>query len=189
MLYLVIGIIFMSRIGKLPIKIPANVDISWKESELIIKGKFGILQNTIPQVLEVNKHDNSLIVSLKDKSRINNALYGLYRTLVNNMIIGVSEQFKITLNLKGVGYRANVQGKSLILNLGYSHPVKITIPDDISVEVTQNTILNLKGCDKEKLGLFASQIRSWRIPEPYKGKGISYEGEIIRRKAGKSGKK
>jgi large subunit ribosomal protein L6 len=179
----------MSRIGKLPIKIPVNVDISWKESELIVKGRFGILQKTIPEVLQINKNDDNLIVSLKDKTRTNSALYGLYRTLVNNMIIGVSEQFKITLNLKGVGYRANVQGKSLILNLGYSHPVKIDIPTDISVEVVQNTILNLKGCDKEKLGLFASQIRAWRLPEPYKGKGILYEGEIVRRKAGKSGKK
>jgi len=179
----------MSRIGKLPIKIPVNVDISWKESELIVKGKFGILQNNIPEVLQINKNDDNLIVSLKDKTRTNSALHGLYRTLVNNMIIGVSEQFKITLNLKGVGYRASVQEKSLILNLGYSHPVKIDIPSDISVEITQNTTLNLKGCDKEKLGLFASQIRSWRLPEPYKGKGIIYEGEIVRRKAGKSGKK
>jgi large subunit ribosomal protein L6 len=179
----------MSRIGKLPIKIPVNVDISWKESELIVKGKFGILQNNIPEVLQINKNDDNLIVSLKDKTRTNSALHGLYRTLVNNMIIGVSEQFKITLNLKGVGYRASVQEKSLILNLGYSHPVKIDIPLDISVEITQNTTLNLKGCDKEKLGLFASQIRSWRLPEPYKGKGIIYEGEIVRRKAGKSGKK
>ena len=179
----------MSRIGKLPIKIPVNVDISWKESELIVKGKFGILQNNIPEVLQISKNDDNLIVSLKDKTRTNSALHGLYRTLVNNMIIGVSEQFKITLNLKGVGYRASVQEKSLILNLGYSHPVKIDIPSDISVEITQNTTLNLKGCDKEKLGLFASQIRSWRLPEPYKGKGIIYEGEIVRRKAGKSGKK
>jgi large subunit ribosomal protein L6 len=179
----------MSRIGKLPIKIPANVNISWKDSELIVKGKFGLLQNRIPEVLQINQNDSNLIVSLKDKTRTNSALHGLYRTLVNNMIVGVSEQFKITLNLKGVGYRASVQGKYLILNLGYSHPVKIDIPTDISVEVTQNTTVNLKGCDKEKLGLFASQIKSWRVPEPYKGKGIIYEGEIVRRKAGKSGKK
>jgi large subunit ribosomal protein L6 len=105
------------------------------------------------------------------------------------MIIGVSEQFKITLNLKGIGYRASVQGQDLILNLGYSHSVKIHIPINISVDIIQNTILNLKSCDKEQLGLFASQIRSWRLPEPYKGKGIIYEGEIIKRKAGKSGKK
>jgi large subunit ribosomal protein L6 len=179
----------MSRIGKLPIKIPANVDITWKESELIIKGKFGVLQNIIPEVLQIDKIDDTLILSLKDKTRINNALYGLYRTLINNMIIGVSEQFKITLNLKGIGYRVSVQGKDLVLNLGYSHPVKINIPSNISVDILQNTILNLKGCDKAELGLFASQIRSWRLPEPYKGKGIIYEGEIVKRKAGKSGKK
>lgn len=179
----------MSRIGKLPIKIPANVDIAWKESELIIKGKFGVLQNIIPEVLQIDKINDTLILSLKDKTRINNALYGLYRTLINNMIIGVSEQFKITLNLKGIGYRVSVQGKDLVLNLGYSHPVKINIPSNISVDILQNTILNLKGCDKAELGLFASQIRSWRLPEPYKGKGIIYEGEIVKRKAGKSGKK
>jgi large subunit ribosomal protein L6 len=179
----------MSRIGKLPIKIPANVNISWKESELIVTGKFGRLQNTIPEVLQINQNSDNLIVSLKDKTRTNNSIHGLYRTLINNMIIGVSEQFKITLNLKGVGYRANVQGKSLILNLGYSHPVKIDIPSDIAVEVIQNTTLNFKCCDKEKLGLFASQIRAWRIPEPYKGKGILYENESVRRKVGKSGKK
>jgi len=105
------------------------------------------------------------------------------------MIIGVSEQFKITLNLKGVGYRASVQEHNLILNLGYSHTIKINIPINISVDINQNTIINLKSCEKEKLGLFASQIRSWRLTEPYKGKGIIYEGEIIKRKAGKSGKK
>lgn len=179
----------MSRIGKLPIKIPANVDITWKESDLVIKGKFGILQNTIPEIFQVNKNDDTLVLILKDNARINTALYGLYRTLINNMIIGVSEQFKITLNLKGVGYRASIQGQDLILNLGYSHPVKINIPINISVDIIQNTIINLKSCEKEKLGLFAAQIRSWRLPEPYKGKGIIYEGEIIKRKAGKSGKK
>lgn len=105
------------------------------------------------------------------------------------MIVGVSEQFKLTLNLRGVGYRANVQGQLLILNLGYSHPVEISIPNDISVDVVQNTTVNLKSCNKETLGLFAANVRSWRPPEPYKGKGIIYEGEIIKRKAGKSGKK
>ena len=105
------------------------------------------------------------------------------------MVIGVSEQFKLVLNLKGVGYRASVQNQILILNLGYSHIVEIPIPESISVEIRQNTTLNLKGCDKENLGLFASNIRSWRPPEPYKGKGIIYENEIIKRKAGKSGKK
>lgn len=180
---------FMSRIGKLPIRLPANVDINLNGSELTIKGQFGTLKTRIPEVLQIENNDGSLIVVLKNKTRTNSALHGLYRTLINNMIIGVSEQFKITLNLKGVGYRANVQDQSLILNLGYSHPVKLVIPKEISVEVLQNIKLNLKACDKEQLGLFASQIRSWRLPEPYKGKGIIYEGEIVRRKVGKSGKK
>ena len=179
----------MSRIGKLPIKVPENVDISWKESEIVIKGKFGTLQNTIPDTFNITESNGNLILNLNDNSRTNRSLHGLYRTLVNNMVIGVSEQFKLNLMLKGVGYRASVQGNSLILNLGYSHTVNLEIPKDISVEVIQNTTLSLKSCDKSKLGLFAAQIRSWRPPEPYKGKGIIYEGEIIRRKAGKSGKK
>lgn len=180
---------FMSRIGKLPIKVPANVNVNWNGSELIVKGEFGTLQNIVPKVLHIEENDGILIVSLKNKTRTTRALHGLYRTLINNMIIGVSEQFKLTLNLQGVGYRASIQGQFLILNLGYSHPIKLKIPNGISVEVLQNTTLNLKACDKEKLGLFAAQIRSWRPPEPYKGKGILYQGEIVRRKAGKSGKK
>ena len=180
---------YMSRIGKLPIKVPANVDISWNGSELVVKGQFGTLQNLIPETLQIEENDDTLIVSLKNQTRTNRALHGLYRTLINNMVVGVSEQFKITLNLQGVGYRASVQGQSLVLNLGYSHPVNMEIPPGVSVEVVKNTTINIKACDKEKLGLFASQIRSWRPPEPYKGKGILYEGEIVRRKAGKSGKK
>nr|YP_010595100.1 ribosomal protein L6 [Paralia sulcata]WAJ57835.1 ribosomal protein L6 [Paralia sulcata] len=179
----------MSRIGKLPIKVPANVDISWDGSELVVKGQFGTLQNLIPEMFEIEQNEGTLVVSLKNQTRTNRALHGLYRTLINNMVVGVSEQFKITLNLQGVGYRASVQGQSLVLNLGYSHPVKMEIPSGVSVEVVKNTTINIKACDKEKLGLFASQIRSWRPPEPYKGKGILYEGEIVRRKAGKSGKK
>jgi len=180
---------YMSRIGKLPIKVPANVDINLNGSEIVVKGQFGTLQNLIPEVLQVEENDGTLIVSLKNQTRTNRALHGLYRTLIHNMVIGVSEQFKITLNLQGVGYRATVQGQSLVLNLGYSHPVKIEIPNGVSVEVVKNTTINIKACDKENLGLFAAQIRSWRPPEPYKGKGILYEGEIVRRKAGKSGKK
>jgi len=180
---------YMSRIGKLPIKIPENVDFVSNENVLTVKGKFGTLEKTIPDVIEIKQTDSLLIVGLKNQTRTNRALHGLYRTLINNMFIGVSEQFKITLLLKGVGYRASVQNNVLTLNLGYSHPVEIPIPNEISVEILQNTTLNLKGCDKENLGLFASNIRSWRPPEPYKGKGIIYEGEIVKRKAGKSGKK
>ena len=178
----------MSRIGKLPIEIPSDVDVICNESEITVKGKFGTLHNKIPDNLEIQQKDGTLIVVLKDKTRNGNALHGLHRTLINNMIVGVSKQFELNLELIGVGYRANVQGKLLVLNLGYSHTVDLEIPDAISVEVTQNTNINVKSYNKEQLGLFAAQIRSWRPPEPYKGKGIRYEGEIIQRKAGKSGK-
>ena len=179
----------MSRIGKLPISIPADVDVTLTGPDLTVKGKFGTLNNTIPDVLEIEQNDGILVVRLTESTRKAKSLHGLYRTLVNNMVVGVSEQFEKTLTLVGVGYRANVQGKSLILNLGYSHPVDITIPDVITVEVVQNTTINIKSCDKETLGLFAAQVRSWRPPEPYKGKGILYKGEVVQRKAGKSGKK
>jgi len=178
----------MSRIGKLPIQVPENVDIVSDGSKITVKGKFGTLHDTIPDVLGIEQNDGTLIVGLKNNSRSSRALHGLYRTLINNMVIGVSEQFTVILNLQGVGYRAAVQGKTVVLNLGYSHQVIMDIPEAISVEVTQNTKLTLKGCDKAELGLFAANIRSWRPPEPYKGKGILYDGEIVRRKAGKSGK-
>lgn len=178
----------MSRIGKLPIVIPNNVDVNWNGSEIVIKGKFGTLQTKIPETIGIQQDDSVLKVSLRNEARNLRSLHGLYRTLINNMVIGVSEQFQLTLILKGVGYRAIVQGKEIILNLGYSHPVKIAIPEGMTVEVVQNTTINLKSCDKELLGLFASNIRAWRQPEPYKGKGILYKDEQILRKAGKAGK-
>ena len=178
----------MSRIGKLPIKIPTAVDVTNNNSTLKVKGKFGTLERTIPEVIGIEQTDGTLIVRLKKETRTNKALHGLYRTLINNMVTGVSEQFLITLVLQGVGYRASVQGKALVLNLGFSHPVNIDIPEGIGVEVVQNTTINIKACDKEQLGLFAAKVRSWRPPEPYKGKGILYKGEQILRKAGKSGK-
>jgi large subunit ribosomal protein L6 len=179
----------MSRIGKLPIRLPDNVDVNYNQSEVTVKGKFGSLQTKIPASIGIQQEDKSLQVSLKSDSVSDRSLHGLYRTLINNMVIGVSEQFKLTLVLKGVGYRAAVQGQKIVLNLGFSHPVTIEIPKEISVEVAQNTTINLKSCDKELLGLFAANIRAWRRPEPYKGKGILYQGEQIIRKAGKSGKK
>lgn len=178
----------MSRIGKLPINIPKNVDVSYTNSEMTVKGKFGTLSMKIPDVINVIQAEGQLRVSLKEENKDIKAMHGLYRTLINNMILGVSDQFDLTLILKGVGYRATVQGTELVLSLGYSHPVKIEIPKEISVEVVQNTTLNMKSCDKELLGLFAANVRAWREPEPYKGKGILYKGEKILRKAGKSGK-
>ena len=178
----------MSRIGKLPIIIPSNVEVKCGESKVIVKGKFGSLQIEIPNTIIIEQEEKSLKILVSNKTKTLKSLHGLYRTLINNMIIGVSEQFNLTLILKGVGYRAAVQGKEIILSLGYSHPVKIKIPELIEIEVIQNTTINLKSCDKELLGLFASQIRAWRVPEPYKGKGILYKDEQIIRKAGKSGK-
>jgi large subunit ribosomal protein L6 len=179
----------MSRIGKLPISIPENVDVNYANTEMTVKGQFGTLEIKIPDIINIEQTKGELKVSLKEEKREIKPLHGLYRTLINNMIIGVSKQFEITLILKGVGYRGAVQGKELVLSLGYSHPVKIEIPTEISVEVVQNTTINIKSCDKELLGRFAANIRSWREPEPYKGKGILYKGETILRKAGKSGKK
>ena len=178
----------MSRIGKLPIIVPENVMIDYNKPDIIIKGKFGTLQAKIPETLDIVQNNNILNVVLKTETRSVRALHGLYRTLINNMIIGVSEQFQLTLILKGVGYRAAVQDNKIVLNLGYSHSIDITIPKTISVEVVQNTNINLTSCDKELLGLFASNIRAWRQPEPYKGKGILYKNEQLIRKVGKSGK-
>jgi large subunit ribosomal protein L6 len=178
----------MSRIGKLPITVPESVDINYSDSEITVKGKFGTLQIKIPDTIGIQQDDSILKVNVKNQARNLRSIHGLYRTLINNMVIGVSEQFQLTLILKGVGYRAVVQGKEIVLSLGYSHPVKIDIPQTISIEVVQNTTINLKSCDKELLGLFAANIRAWRRPEPYKGKGILYKGEQIIRKAGKAGK-
>ena len=178
----------MSRIGKLPITIPENVEIHYKGNQITVNGKFGTSMTEIPDVIYINQENETIKVEIKEESKKVSALHGLYRTLINNMIVGVSKQFEKTLILKGVGYRAVVQENEIILSLGYSHPVKISIPEKISVEIIKNTTVNLKSCDKELLGLFASNIRSWREPEPYKGKGILYKDEQIIRKAGKSAK-
>lgn len=178
----------MSRIGKLPINVPEKVEINCTESDITVKGKFGTLQTKVPEVIFITQEGSQLRVIIKEQTRNIRALHGLYRTLINNMVVGVSEQFDLTLILKGVGYRATVQGEEIVLSLGYSHPVKIIIPKEISVEVVQNTTINLKSCDKALLGLFAANIRAWRQPEPYKGKGILYKGEQVLRKAGKSAK-
>lgn len=178
----------MSRIGKLPIDIPKNVEIAHTNGVITVIGKFGRLAINLPDVIELHQTDETLKIRLKTDTKKVRALHGLYRTLINNMIIGVSKQFDLTLILKGVGYRAIVQGNEIVLSLGYSHPVKLQIPNTIKVEVIKNTTINLKSCDKEQLGLFASNIRSWREPEPYKGKGILYKDEQIILKPGKSAK-
>jgi large subunit ribosomal protein L6 len=187
MLYLVKN--YMSRIGKLPIKIPESVIIIYNKPEITIKGKFGELRNSIPDCISIKQVADVLIISIENQTSTTRALHGLYRSLINNMVLGVSEQFKKCLILQGVGYRAAVQNELLILSLGYSHSIELKIPVNISIEIVKNTTINLTSINKEKLGLFVAKIRAWRPPEPYKGKGILYKGEIIKRKVGKSGKK
>jgi len=180
---------YMSRIGKLPVEIPSEVTVNISNNDIIVKGKFGELKTTVPKELQIKENPGVLNLIIVKETKSSKALHGLYRSLINNMVIGVSSQFKIILELNGVGYRAAVQKNNITLNLGYSHPVIMEIPKGLSIEVIKNTKIILTGCNKEALGLFAAQIRAWRVPEPYKGKGIKYENEIILRKAGKSGKK
>nr|YP_011005576.1 50S ribosomal protein L6 [Cutleria multifida]WAM62580.1 50S ribosomal protein L6 [Cutleria multifida] len=178
----------MSRIGKLPIKVPSNVQVEFDEQIIHISGPHGKLFRKISDLISVSLNDNLIIVTKANNTRIANQLYGLTRTLINNMVIGVSQRFERTLQLQGVGYRAQILNKNLVLNLGYSHPISISIPEGIEITVEKNVVLIIRGFDKELVGQLAATIRSKRPPEPYKGKGILYKGEIIKRKVGKSGK-
>jgi large subunit ribosomal protein L6 len=177
----------MSRIGKMPIDIPAGVKVDIKGQDISVTGKKGSLSRTIRPELEVKIEDNQILVSGGDNDKKINAFRGLTRSLVNNMVIGVSEGFKKVLVIEGVGYRASASGKSLTLNVGYSNPVEFRLPEVVTGSVENNTTIILESIDKEALGMTAAQIRAIRKPEPYKGKGIRYEGEYIQRKAGKTG--
>jgi large subunit ribosomal protein L6 len=179
----------MSRIGKRPIQIPAKVSIEIDGQKVSVKGPKGELSRTLPPEVEVVQEEASIVVRRRDESRTARQRHGLCRTLVSNMVEGVSQGFQKKLEIKGVGYRAQVQGKTLILNVGYSNPVEIAPPSGIDLSVEANTNVTVSGIDKEVVGNTAAQIRAVRPPEPYKGKGIKYSDEIIRRKAGKSGKK
>nr|YP_011007264.1 50S ribosomal protein L6 [Scytothamnus australis]WAM64693.1 50S ribosomal protein L6 [Scytothamnus australis] len=178
----------MSRIGKLPIKVPSNVQVEINEQSIHISGPHGKLFKKISNSISITIDENTIYVNKNDNTRIANQLYGLTRTLINNMVIGVSQKFERTLQLQGVGYRAQLKDKDLILNLGYSHPVLIEIPTGIDIKVEKNVGIIITGFDKELVGQLAATIRNKRPPEPYKGKGILYKGEIIKRKVGKSGK-
>jgi len=179
----------MSRIGKLPIEIPKSVKISFNDSVLSVQGPNGSLTRQIMSVVSLDIRETSIEVSRCDDSTAARAAHGLTRTLVNNMVVGVTKGFQRDLEINGVGYRAEVKGKELVLALGYSHPVNFPIPEGISVDVEKMTKLSVKGFDKELVGQTAAKIRSFRRPEPYKGKGIKYADETILRKAGKTGKK
>lgn len=179
----------MSRIGKRPITIPNKVTVTLDGSQILVQGPKGELSRDLPSAVIVEQEDSTLLVKRRDDSRTSRQLHGLSRTLVANMVEGVSQGFQRRLEIQGVGYRAQVQGRNLVLNMGYSHPVEIKPPDGIQFAVENNVNVIVSGYDKEVVGNTAAKIRSVRPPEPYKGKGIRYAGEVVRRKAGKAGKK
>lgn len=179
----------MSRIGKRPISIPNKVTVSIDGQAVAVKGPKGELSRVLPSEVEVVQDGEALLVKRRDESRVARQRHGLSRTLVANMVEGVSQGFQRRLEIIGVGYRAQVQGKNLILNVGYSNPVQIEPPDGIQMAVENNTNVIVSGIDKEIVGNTAARIRAVRPPEPYKGKGIRYAGEVVKRKAGKAGKK
>lgn len=178
----------MSRIGKKPIEIPKGIEVSIDGNSVMVKGPKGSLQKTFPSEITVKKEDGSIIVTPFRYGKETNALHGLTRTLIANMIEGVIKGFEKTLEISGVGYKAMMQGRNLILSLGFSHPITYPLPGDIDASIDKQTIITLKGIDKELVGQVASNIRGLRVPEPYKSKGIKYKDERIIRKVGKAGK-
>jgi large subunit ribosomal protein L6 len=179
----------MSRIGKRPVEIPDKVTVTLDGQSVAVKGPKGELSRVLPPEVVLEQQDKTIVVSRRDESRNARQRHGLCRTLVANMVEGVSQGFERKLQIIGVGYRAQVQGKNLILNVGYSNPVTIEPPEGIQVAVDGNTNVIVSGISKEVVGNTAARIRAVRPPEPYKGKGIRYEGEYVRRKVGKAGKK
>ena len=178
----------MSRIGKLPIVVPPNVQITIQDRKITVTGQNGSLDLMIPDGVTVNLSENVITCEKTQETIKARERYGLLRALLNNMIKGVHTKFEKKLQMIGVGYKAQVQNKKLTLNVGFSHPVIFTIPEDLEIIVDANTNLTIKGSNKETVGLYASKIRAIRPPEPYKGKGIRYTDEVVLRKAGKSGK-
>ena len=178
----------MSRIGKKPVTVPAGVTVTIDGPSVFVKGPKGELQRSFSDLVTVTLEDEQVLVTRNDDTQASNAQQGLTRTLVHNMVVGVSEGFEKKLELTGVGYRAQLRGKGLELSLGYSHPVVFACPEGISFEVPDNTHITVKGISKEQVGQVAAEVRAKRPPEPYKGKGIHYEGEHIRRKLGKAAK-
>lgn len=179
----------MSRIGRRPISIPDKVTVTIDGATVTVKGPKGELSRELVPEVTVEQADGTVQVNRRDESRIARQRHGLSRTLVANMVEGVSQGFQKRLEIQGVGYRAQVQGRNLLLNMGYSHPVTIEPPEGIQLAVENNTNVIISGIDKEAVGNIAARIRSVRPPEPYKGKGIRYAGEMVRRKVGKTGKK
>lgn len=179
----------MSRIGRMPIAVPAGVTVDIAENNKVtVKGPKGTLERVLPAEMEIKQEDGHIIVTRPNDLKKMKSLHGLTRTLINNMVVGVTDGYTKELEVNGVGYRASKSGKKLTLNLGYSHPVEMEDPEGLESTVDGNKII-VKGIDKEKVGQYAAEIRAKRAPEPYKGKGIKYVDEVIRRKVGKTGKK
>ena len=180
----------MSRIGKMPIAIPAGVTVKIAENNKVtVKGPKGTLERVLPSEMDIKMEGSEIVVSRPNDLKKMKSLHGLTRTLINNMVIGVTQGYEKKLEVNGVGYRAQKQGKKLVLSLGYSHPVEMEDPEGLETVLDGQNIIVVKGIDKEKVGQYAAEIRAKRAPEPYKGKGIKYADEVIRRKVGKTGKK
>ena len=178
----------MSRIGRLPIQVPSGVDVTIDGRTVTVTGPRGTLSRELHEDMTVSRTDDTIVVTRPTEQKTHKQLHGLTRTLVNNMVVGVTDGYRKGLEITGVGYRATLAGQKLLLNLGYSHPIEIEPPSGISFEVENPTRLAVVGIDKELVGQVAASVRSKRKPEPYKGKGVRYAGEYIRRKAGKAGK-
>lgn len=177
----------MSRIGKKPITVLAGVEVKIDGHTVTVKGPKGTLSRTLNEEMDIKLENNEVLVSRPNDEIKNRSLHGLTRTLINNMIVGVTQGFEKKLEIQGVGYNAQMQGKNLKLSLGFSHPVIITPPEGITITTPSSVVILVSGADKEMVGQIAAEIRAWREPEPYKGKGIRYSGEYVRRKAGKTG--
>ncbi len=179
----------MSRVGKKPIPIPGSTKITYKDRFISVQGDKGKLERPIPPMVELEISDDQILVTIPKEDRKSRAMRGLARSLVANMVTGVNQGFERTLEISGIGYRAEVSGKAVVFNLGYSHPIRFEIPEGVAVSVEKNTVVKLSGIDKELVGHTAAAMRRLRPPEPYKGKGVKYAEEYIQRKAGKTGTK
>ena len=179
----------MSKVGKLPVAIPAGVTVTVANNVVTVKGPKGELKQDFSSDVKVEVKDNEVVVSLENTTKQANAFHGLYRNLINSMVVGVTTGFTKTLVITGVGYRAEIQGKILMLNLGFSNDIFVTIPEGLTVTADAQGKVTISGISKQLVGEFSAQIRKLRMPEPYKGKGIRYENEVIRRKVGKTGVK
>ena len=177
----------MSRIGKIPIAVPKGVDCKIEQSLVSIKGPKGLLQVDTQGRVGLDLSDGQLTLARPNDDKQNKAFHGLYQRLISNMVIGVTEGFMKDLEIQGVGYRAQMEGKTLVCQLGHSHPIRFESPEGITIECPDQTHVKISGYDKQAVGQFAADIRKWRKPEPYKGKGIRYRGEYVRRKVGKAG--